>query len=247
MMQIDRRFSSPNFEARRGFTKPELVILHYTGMVDGTAARLRLCDANAKVSAHYLIEEDGHIFQLVDETQRAWHAGQSFWRGMTDINSASLGIEIVNPGHEFGYRPFPETQMYAVLALCSDIKARHQLAAEAFIGHSDIAPLRKEDPGELFNWRFLAQHGIGLWPEDDGGDVKPRDESMTLAEALECLAHIGYARDAVTGSDDGCVAVIRAFQRHYVQDNLSGKLDAKTQKAIRSISRQLSIARGEVA
>ena len=154
---------SPNFDARVG--PPDMIVLHYTGMQGGIAALERLRDPAAKVSSHYLVEEDGRIFALVAEERRAWHAGKSFWRGETDINARSVGIEIVNPGHEFGYRPFPDAQITAVIDLLADIRLRWSVEDARILGHSDVAPGRKEDPGELFPWRRLAQAGHGLWAE----------------------------------------------------------------------------------
>ena len=144
-----------------------MVVLHYTGMKTGEEALARLCDAEAKVSSHYLVEEDGRIFRLVPEERRAWHAGKSFWRGDTDINSASIGIEIVNPGHEWGYRAFPDVQIDSVIALLSDIRERWEIPDGRILGHSDVAPSRKEDPGELFPWKRLAMAGHGLWFEPE--------------------------------------------------------------------------------
>ncbi|MDX1923559.1 MAG: N-acetylmuramoyl-L-alanine amidase [Alphaproteobacteria bacterium] len=222
--------SSPNFDDRKGCDAPSLVILHYTGMIDGASAIARLCDAASKVSAHYVVEEDGRVFQLVDEAKRAWHAGKSFWRGIVDVNSHSIGIEIVNPGHEFGYRPFPGEQMQAVLKLCLEIKARYTLPATAFIGHSDVAPLRKEDPGELFDWKMLAQNGIGIWPEPLAQD----DEPLTLVGAEKLLSGIGYD----CGIDEESLhAALRAFQRHFVQHRVTGQLDSDTAKTLRAVSR----------
>jgi N-acetylmuramoyl-L-alanine amidase len=152
---------SPNFDART--RPPDMIVLHYTGMRTGEAALARLRDPAAKVSAHYLVEEDGRIFTLVAEERRAWHAGASFWRGERNVNGASIGIEIVNPGHEHGYRPFPDAQIEAVIDLVADIRSRWTIADERILGHSDVAPQRKEDPGELFPWRRLAEAGHGLW------------------------------------------------------------------------------------
>src|SRR5882724_3577295 len=152
---------SPNHDAR---TAPvDILLLHYTGMQSGVTACERLCDASANVSSHYLVYEDGRVDQLVPEARRAWHAGVSSWKGETDINSRSIGIEIVNPGHEFGYRDFPEAQIEAVKTLCRDIVARHTIPAARVLAHSDVAPARKEDPGEKFPWDRLAAAGIGLW------------------------------------------------------------------------------------
>lgn len=221
---------SPNFEPRKGCLAPDLVVLHYTGMRDGASALARLCDPQSKVSAHYVIEEDGTVYSLVEENLRAWHAGKSYWRGLVDINSHSIGIEIVNPGHEFGYRAFPDTQMRAVLTLCEEIKKRYKLPATAFLGHSDIAPMRKEDPGELFNWKMLSLYGIGVWPEFLEQDNYP----LTLMDAEKLLAKIGYE----TGIDEqGLRAAIRAFQRHYVQHKLTGDLDNETAKTLRAVAR----------
>ena len=156
---------SPNFNERAG--PPDILLLHYTGMESGEAAIARLRDPEAKVSSHYVVEEDGRIFTLVAEERRAWHAGVSFWKGERDINGRSIGIEIVNPGHEFGYRPFPDAQIAAVIALATDIRTRWMIADGDIIGHSDVAPNRKIDPGELFPWKTLAQAGHGLWVEPD--------------------------------------------------------------------------------
>ena len=139
-----------------------MIVLHYTGMPDAEGAIDRLTSPEAKVSAHYLVDEDGTIFALVDEEKRAWHAGKSRWRGITDVNSASVGIEIVNPGHEFGYRPFPDEQIAALIPLVADIKERHGIGRGNIVGHSDVAPARKEDPGELFPWEALAKRRLAL-------------------------------------------------------------------------------------
>src|SRR5258708_29166259 len=156
---------SPNFDARPMATPVDILLLHYTGMETGAAAVGRLCDPDAKVSAHYTVDEDGTIFSHVREECRAWHAGVSYWAGDRDINARSIGIEIVNPGHEFGYRSFPDAQIEAVIRLAQDIFSRHPIPAERVLGHSDVAPARKLDPGELFPWGELALAGIGLWPQ----------------------------------------------------------------------------------
>jgi len=152
---------SPNFDARRA--PPDMLVLHYTGMQTGEAALARLRDPDAKVSSHYLVEEDGRIFRLVPEERRAWHAGRGVWQGEDDCNAASIGIEIVNPGHAFGYRGFPEAQVAALIALIGDIRSRWSIPDNRIIAHSDLAPDRKEDPGELFPWKRLAEAGHGLW------------------------------------------------------------------------------------
>lgn len=154
-MKMLHDYKSPNYGARRGGQAPSMILIHYTGMKTGKAALERLCDPAAEVSAHYVIEENGDLYHLVDDEHRAWHAGVSEWEGETDINSASIGIELVNPGHEWGYRPFPEVQIAALIALCRDLVATYDIPIERILGHSDVAPGRKQDPGELFPWDRL--------------------------------------------------------------------------------------------
>ncbi len=198
---------SPNFDSRGGH-EIDMLIMHYTGMKTGKEAISRLRDSSSKVSSHYVVDEDGTIHNVVAESQRAWHAGVSYWRGHSNINQRSIGIEIVNPGHEFGYRSFPFVQMEAVAALSKDILRRHTIPPRNIVGHSDVAPQRKEDPGELFNWPWLASQGIGLFP------------AMTSAHpaGAEQLARYGYdiskPRFAIT-----------AFQRHFRPSILSGDWD----------------------
>ncbi|MGE5502381.1 MAG: N-acetylmuramoyl-L-alanine amidase, partial [Ignavibacteriales bacterium] len=165
---------SPNFDARTA--PPDMIVLHYTGMPTGEVALERMCDPQAKVSAHYMVEEDGRIFSLVPEERRAWHAGKAFWKGATDINAVSVGIEIVNPGHELGYRPFPDDQIAAVIDLIADIRSRWTIPDGRILAHSDVAPERKEDPGELFPWKRLAEAGHGLWVESGAAPGAPLSE-----------------------------------------------------------------------
>ncbi len=157
-MIFKSEYTSPNFNDRIGDDAPEMIVIHYTGMQSAAAALERLCDPAAEVSAHYVIDEDGVTYKLVEEENRAWHAGVSQWDGERDINSASIGIELVNPGHEFGYRGFPSAQMEALATLCKDIMSRHDI--KTVLGHSDVAPERKQDPGELFDWSWLANTGV---------------------------------------------------------------------------------------
>lgn len=222
-MHVNTHYSSPNFNER---TLPvSLLVMHYTGMVDGDAALERLCDAQAAVSAHYLVQEDGTIHHLVSEEHRAWHAGAGGWRGIKDINSASIGIEIVNPGHEFGYRPFPDAQMKAVLALSKHILARHTILPRDVIGHSDLAPQRKEDPGELFNWRWLAQKGVGVFPNTPL--TSPAETQHSIADIQKKLAVYGYDIESAGKWDETSTAVARAFQRHFRPTNFNGEWDAE--------------------
>ena len=203
---------SPNFSERR--LPVSMIVLHYTGMESGQAAIERLRDPSAEVSAHYLIDEDGTILRLVAEDKRAWHAGKSRWRGITDVNSASVGIEIVNPGHEFGYRPFPEAQMGAVIPLVAEIKARHGITRGNVVGHSDIAPARKQDPGELFNWHALARLRLAL-PRPTRNLMDPgwNDSGFMLA-----LERFGYD---VTDRE----AAVTAFQRRFRPEHIDGEID----------------------
>lgn len=220
---------SPNFEARSG--PPDMIILHYTGMISGEAALERLCDHAAKVSAHYLIEEDGRIFTLVAEERRAWHAGVSFWKGERDINAVSIGIELVNPGHEFGYRPFPQAQMASLIVLIGEIRGRWDIPDSRILGHSDVAPDRKEDPGELFDWAALAAAGHGLWvepPASPGAPLSIGDEGAGVFALQAGLTRLGYD-SAPTGRFEAETAVIlKAFQRHWRPQRIDGIADGET-------------------
>jgi N-acetylmuramoyl-L-alanine amidase len=219
-----RQRPSPNHDERPAGPPIDILLLHYTGMPSAEASLARLCDPAAKVSAHYLIEEDGTVWRLVDEARRAWHAGLGFWAGATDINARSIGIELQNPGHEFGYREFPEPQMQALTGLAQGILQRHPIPASRVLGHSDTAPTRKEDPGELFDWQRLARAGIGLWPDNGaaaGGDW----------QAL--LAQYGYdVRDPA--------AALRAFRRHFEPEALDKPASDETK---RRISRLIAAAK----
>jgi len=205
---------SPNFDERS--LPITMIVLHYTGMQDGPSALARLRDPEAKVSAHYLVEEDGTVCRLVDEAMRAWHAGRSHWRGITDINSASVGIEIVNPGHEWGYRPFTEEQIDALIPLVAAIKARHSITRGNIVGHSDIAPARKRDPGELFPWYRLAKLRLAL-PRPTRNLMDPMWPQGGFLLALE---RFGY-----DVSDP--MAAIMAFQRRYRPELVDGEIDAE--------------------
>lgn len=236
---------SPNHGARAVGKPVDMLILHYTGMQSAEAALERLCDEAAQVSAHYLIDEDGTIYRLVHEKRRAWHAGVSFWRGERDINSRSIGIELVNPGHEFGYRPFPEAQMASLEELAADLIAHYRIPPLHVLAHSDIAPDRKEDPGELFDWQRLAARGIGAWPEPGKSD----EGGWTNAEIRDLLGRIGYG----TAWDDGhgtawdgtvwdgsAARSLLAFQRHWCPERLTGLPDAETVKRMRALARVYS-------
>ncbi len=199
-----------------------MLVLHYTGMPSAAAALARLCDPAAKVSAHYLIDEDGSVVALVAEPERAWHAGVSCWQGRARLNDCSIGIELVNPGHEWGYRPFPEPQYAACIALCRAIVARWRIPPARVLGHSDIAPMRKEDPGELFDWPRLASAGIGLWPAPGAG--APRSTAALQAD----LARIGYDVPRAGRLDAKTRAAVAAFQRRYRPERVDRAPDQDT-------------------
>jgi len=224
-----RERPSPNHDSRGEppHVRPiNMLVLHYTGMPSAAAALDRLCDPAARVSAHYMVEEDGVVWRLVPEARRAFHAGVSFWQGERDLNFVSIGVEIVNPGHEWGYRPFPPTQMAAVERLCRDILSRHRIPPYRVVGHSDIAPDRKADPGELFDWPRLARAGIGLWPLPAPGLARRRGRGVGVIEragALADLARIGYG--VSIGTEEVALA---AFQRRFRPERWDGRLDGET-------------------
>ncbi|HWE47372.1 MAG TPA: N-acetylmuramoyl-L-alanine amidase [Caulobacteraceae bacterium] len=221
-----------------------MVVLHYTGMKTGAEALARLCDAEAKVSAHYLIEEDGRVFRLVPEERRAWHAGKSFWRGETDINSASIGIEIVNPGHEWGYRAFPDAQIDSVIALLGDIRERWDIPDARILGHSDVAPARKDDPGEFFPWKRLAQAGHGLWFEPEaapGASLTLGDDGPGVFVLQAGLHRLGYEPLPSGTYDEDTATVVRAFQRHWRPDRVDGVADGDTRARLMAMLRLASV------
>jgi N-acetylmuramoyl-L-alanine amidase len=219
---------SPNHDARPAGVAVDILLLHYTGMPSAAAALDRLCDPAAKVSAHYGIDEDGTVWALVDEDRRAWHAGVSCWAGERDVNGRAIGIELVNPGHEFGYRPFPEAQMAALQALAQAILARHPIPPQRVLGHSDVAPARKEDPGELFDWPRLARAGIGLWP-DAFAAIDPAAGTAPDTTALQRkLAAYGYDVPSHGRPDETTRLVVAAFQRHFRPRRVDGIADGET-------------------
>jgi len=213
---------SPNFDDRA--LPISIIVLHYTGMRDAAAAIARLTDAEAKVSSHYVVAEDGQVLRLVAEDKRAWHAGRSHWRGIDDVNSASIGIEIVNPGHDLGYHPFPEAQMSALIPLMADIVGRYGITRGNIVGHSDVAPARKIDPGELFDWERLARLRLAL--------PRPRrylmDPHWTDGGFLLALERFGY--DVLDRA-----AAVRAFQRRYRPENIDGVIDGETRAILLSL------------
>jgi N-acetylmuramoyl-L-alanine amidase len=207
---------SPNHDERPAGEPVDMLVLHYTGMQTAQAAIERLCDPEARVSSHYVVDEDGAVLRLVSEERRAWHAGVSYWRGHTVLNGRSIGIEIVNPGHEFGYRPFPDEQIASVIPLIADIKERHGIGRGNVVGHSDVAPARKEDPGELFPWGALAKRRLAL-PSPTRDLIDPY---WTDAGFLLALERFGYD---VTDEQKAVIA----FQRRFRPDLIDGIIDGE--------------------
>ena len=223
---------SPNFGQRRDAAKPSLILLHYTGMESGQAAEDWLCAAESQVSSHYIVHEDARIVQMVPEDARAWHAGASFWRGMTDINSTSIGIEIVNGGHAFGSPPFADVQIQAVIALCESIMERHRIVPAAVVAHSDVAPGRKSDPGEQFPWADLAQGGVALWTEPSpirgGRFFAQGDQGEPVAALQAMLALYGFDNPADGAFDARTKDQIAAFQSRHRPSQVDGIADQST-------------------
>lgn len=232
--------ASPNFDTRTA--PPDTLILHYTGMQSAEAAIARLRDPEAKVSAHYVIDEDGAIFRLVEEGRRAWHAGKSWWQGETDINARSIGLEIVNPGHEFGYRNFPDTQIASVIALIDDIRTRWAVPDARLLGHSDVAPDRKQDPGERFPWKTLVAHRQGLWFEPAperiaalGPPLGIGDEGLGVHVLQAGLHRLGYEPAPTGHYDETTQITVKAFQRHWRPARVDGIADGETRVTLMGI------------
>ena len=237
---VDRVVPSPNHGERRGGVPVTMLLLHYTGMRSAEAALARLSEQGSDVSAHYLVFEDGEIVQFVPEARRAWHAGEARWAGESDINSRSVGIEIVNPGHDWDYLDFPDAQVAKVIALCGDIVKRHAIRPDRVLAHSDVAPARKQDPGEKFPWARMAAAGVGLWvvpePIADGGPVlKSGDSGVAVHDLQARLAAYGYDI-AANGTYDAATAdVVSAFQRHFRPARVDGVADQSTHKTLAKV------------
>ena len=229
---------SPNHDERVG-GPPDIILLHYTGMPTAEGALDRLRDTEARVSSHYFVHEDGRVVQMVPEARRAWHAGVSSWDGQTDINSRSIGIEIVNPGHDGDYPEFPMRQIAAVIALCRGIVARRPIPRERVLAHSDVAPSRKRDPGEKFPWRLLAESGIGLWVEPatiaDWLSLVPGDHGENVREVQKSLAAYGYGIPVTGEFDTVTKDVVAAFQRHFRPAQVDGLADTSTRETLRRL------------
>jgi N-acetylmuramoyl-L-alanine amidase len=232
---------SPNHDERKDGRAPDMILLHYTGMATGEAALARLCASDSKVSSHYVVFENGRIVQCVPEALRAWHAGEASWAGETDINSCSIGIEVVNPGHEFGYRDFPLRQIAAVISLCKSILTRRgPISSDRILAHSDVAPARKQDPGEKFPWDLLSESGIGHWVRPaalnlDGPALKPGNSGDAVTRLQRVLRGYGYGIVQTGSYDDATRAVVTAFQRHFRPARVDGIADASTLLTLRAL------------
>jgi N-acetylmuramoyl-L-alanine amidase len=233
-----RVVASPNHGERAGL-RPDCLILHYTGMPSGAGALAWLCDPRSQVSCHYFVEEDGTVLQLVPEARRAWHAGRSSWCGETDLNSRSLGIEIVNAGHPGGLPPFPAAQIEAVIALCRDLCARHAIRADRVLAHSDVAPGRKIDPGEVFPWDVLHPAGVGHWvppaQAPAGPVLRPGDRGEEVRALQSSLRGYGYAIEPSGVYDADTTVVVTAFQRHFRPGRVDGIADPQTVATLREL------------
>jgi len=230
---------SPNFGERRDVTRPDMLILHYTGMPSCEDAIRCLASPKSGVSCHYVVDEDGAITQMVPETLRAWHAGVSLWQGVEDINSCSIGIEIHNPGHDGGYPHFPDTQMAAVEALCLDIIDRNGITPPRVLAHSDVAPHRKIDPGEKFDWARLALAGIGHWVEPAemtyGDCLESGDAGDGVMSLQRNLGAYGYRIDLSGAFDEHTRIVVSAFQRHFRPALVDGRADRSTVETLAAL------------
>jgi len=237
---VSRVRPSPNHGERAHGVKIDILLLHYTGMAATAGAIERLCEPSARVSSHYVIDERGEIVQLVAEARRAWHAGLSSWEGVADINSRSVGIEIANPGHSFGYPDFPDAQIAAVIELGGDIVARHRIRPERVLAHSDVAPRRKRDPGEKFPWQLLFHAGIGAWVRPApltpaAAALGPGDKGPEIAQLQAELKRYGYGIETTGVYDDDTAAVVTAFQRHFRPARVDGRADGSTVKTLRAL------------
>ncbi len=234
----EHRHPSPNHDERRG-GPADAIILHYTGTPTGEMALDLLCSPKARVSCHYLVWEDGRIWLLVAEERRAWHAGVSSWAGESDMNSRSIGIELVNPGHDGGAPPFPDAQIEATVALCRDVSARLHIKPERILAHSDIAPSRKKDPGEIFPWPRLNAAGVGHWvapaPVRPGPAYAPGAMGPPVAALQQIFAAYGYGLAASGGYDEATRAVVTAFQRHFRPEKVDGVADISTMETLKAL------------
>jgi N-acetylmuramoyl-L-alanine amidase len=231
---------SPNYGERSGGRRADMIVLHYTGMADAEAALELLRARGSEVSSHYFVFEDSRIIQLVQESDRAWHAGKALWAGETDVNSTSIGIEIANPGHDHGYPDFPKRQIAAVTALCRSILTRNTIAPVRVLAHSDVAPSRKQDPGEKFPWRTLYDSGVGHWVKpaaimNFGQVIRPGDRSEAVATLQKSLSDYGYGVEVSGEYDTATRDVVTAFQRHFRPERIDGVADPSTRGTLQEL------------
>lgn len=240
---------SPNFGPRRETLRPDMIVLHYTGMASGAGAEAWLCDPASEVSSHYLVHEDGRVVQMVRESDRAWHAGKSSWFGRTDINSCSVGIEIVNPGHSLGYRTFPKRQIGAVIELCTGIVGRYSIPPQRVLAHSDVAPGRKVDPGEKFPWKALFAAGVGhlvpAVPIRLGAALKAADAGADVEALQSMLALYGYGVEISGVYDRQTEIVVSAFQRHFRRRLVDGVADGSTIRTLQRLLASVKVTSGK--
>lgn len=248
-MKVDR-VQSPNWNERK--IDIDMLMLHYTGMETGEVALERLCDPEAAVSAHYMVWEDGRVTQLLEEEKRAWHAGVGSWQGDTDLNSHSVGIEIVNGGHNVpladgSLPPYPQAQIEAVIEISKDIVAKHDILQSRIVGHSDVAPTRKTDPGEHFPWMVLAEHGLGIWPQTPtgsemmGAGIGQRDSGEAVGRLQQILSQIGYGIEITQQYDEFTEKVVEAFQRRWQPERVTGQAGWQTIAFAVTIAEQVAI------
>jgi N-acetylmuramoyl-L-alanine amidase len=231
--------ASANYGDRNMDRLPDMIVLHYTGMPDVEGAIAKLCTAGTDVSAHYIVLEDGRIIQCVPEAKRAWHAGVAFWGGEEDINSCSIGVEIVNKGHDWGYPDFPLRQIAAVIALCRGIMLRRKVPSHRVLAHSDVAPFRKKDPGEKFPWHSLANSGVGHWvqpaPIVRGETLRLGSAGNDVRDLQQALARYGYGVPVNGKYDTATLEVVTAFQRHFRPGRVDGIVDHSTLTTLQSL------------
>lgn len=241
IVAASRNRQSPNHTERRGTDRPDMIVLHYTGMTSAEAAIERLCDPAAEVSAHHVVDPAGGVHSLVPEDRRAWHAGRAAWGDIADVNSHSIGIEIVNPGHELGYPPFSDPQMHSVERLISEAMDTWQIRPERVVGHSCVAPVRKVDPGEKFDWRRLARQGLAVWLDPEPATIGPAD----AAGFRNAAARIGYPVPEAAEWSEALLAVWRSFAMRFLPGRLEDGPDRTSVEHAKRIADRWPVDRAE--
>ena len=240
-MKIKTDFSR-NFSPKiRSKNSIKYIILHYTGMQSEIESIDRLKDIKSKVSCHYLINRKGQITQMVNDNRVAWHAGKSKWKNLKNLNENSIGIELVNKGHEFGYQNFSSIQITNLIILCKNLKKKYVIKKENFLGHSDIAPLRKLDPGEKFPWKRLSKYKLGCWYERRSKKLKLTNYKKIESIFFNNLFKIGYRYFKVAKRSKNDRIIIKSFQQRYLPNKVSGKIDQKTFEISHFLANQLKL------